>query len=278
VITEHTHSENNDWQGSGGDQVFASEASTAQPALDAPAHEDGQTTEASTHKADLPSTSGEEGRAAADDGEKAEASAEAVQAEPEVQAESSAGVDVPLASADVVTEEAIALSVESNLPNPLTDEDSLLFPLEVESPLSPGEDARPFTDFIEEFRQIEGQFGSLLVDSASSLAAFAPGAESIQEPVAFLENIPEELAQMVENAPVLLDGQMEQATSNPEPSTPLSLAEELPGLAQPRLSPERPVSPLLRPATRPRLPRHSRHRIEELIHPAEMRGEAGRTT
>jgi len=53
VITEHTHSENNDWQEPGAGQLSASEAPTPQPVMDAPAPEEGQTSEAGTRAESL---------------------------------------------------------------------------------------------------------------------------------------------------------------------------------------------------------------------------------
>src|SRR6266851_6917527 len=61
VITEHTHSEHNDWQEPGGEQLSVSETSTPQPAQNALAREEGQTTEASSRSEELLAVVEEEG-------------------------------------------------------------------------------------------------------------------------------------------------------------------------------------------------------------------------
>jgi len=181
----------------------------------------------------------------------------------------------PFEVVNVMIEETITAS-DIRSPHLLADEEAALFPLEVEAPLSTGEAVRPFSDFIEEFRQTEGHFSSLLSEPDTSFTAFVAGSESLHEPVTFLETAPEDLAQVVD-LPQFQGAESEQAgipASDEAISAQVGQPEEAaPALTQPRLSPERPVSPLLRPATRPRMPRHGRHRIDELIHPAELRGD-----
>ena len=265
VTLEHTHSENNAWQEPGGEQSTASETFIPQPAMDAPAREEGQTTEGGTQPEALPAKAEEEGAVPMGGEEQAvhaeEPLAAPASAEPEVQTEPFADFGTSPNGADVVAEEVIAASVDIRQPN-LPESNTTDFPLEVAEVLSLEEAVRPFTDFIEEFRQREGHFSALLNEPDTSFTAFVTG--------------PEDLAQIMDGAPfnLGLSEQVEQAaTSDESSSAPTSQSEETsPGLNQPRLSSERPVSPLLRPATRPRLPRHSRHRIDELIHPAEMRG------
>jgi uncharacterized LabA/DUF88 family protein len=276
VITEHTHSENNDWQEPGGEQLSVSETPTQQSAMDAPTHEEGQTTEVGTQPAELSAKAEEEGAVpAADDAEKAERveepMSEPAAAEMETQAESPAEEN----ASGTVAEEVVATSVASEQPNLPEGDAPELFPLNAEEQQSLEEAVRPFTDFIEEFRQTEAQFGSLLSEPESSFTAFVAGSESIHEPVVFLETAPEDLVQVLDSVSLHLDAPAEQTTTGDEASSAsFNQSEETPsGLTQPRLSPERPVSPLLRPATRPRVPRHGRHRIDELIHPAELRGD-----
>jgi uncharacterized LabA/DUF88 family protein len=251
--------------------------------MDAPAPEEGQTTEASTLPDELPAAAEEEKTVQED---AAQAGAE----EPETLAEASQDGPVPVvqdqavpaelpdaeqttSSSSEAGEEPVATSDDIRQPTLLEDDASTLFPLEVQTPLSPEEAVRPFTDFIEEFRQTEAHFDALLNDSETSFSAFVAGSESLQEPVTFLETEPEDLAQAVDVASLSPSQDVPAdslATSEEEFSTPVSAASEV----QSRPVTERPVSPLLRPATRPRLPRHGRHRIDDLIHPAELRGDA----
>jgi len=283
VITEHTHSENNDWQEPGAGQLSASEAPTPQPVMDAPAPEEGQTSEAGTRAeessapveaAGTVSTGGED-----QTGHAEESGTAPVFVEQESHIQTTTEVVASSVESAVVTEEVVTTQVEIKQSTALEGEDKTFAPVEVASPLAEEGIVRPFSDFIEEFRQTEGQFGSLLSESETSFSAFVAGDASVHEPTTFLESTPDPLAQMVDIAHfhLALDSSAEAATNGEMHSAPVSQPEETPpGLTQPRLSPERPVSPLLRPATRPRVPRHGRHRIDELIHPAELRGDLPR--
>jgi len=244
--------------------------------MDAPAHEEGQTTEAGTQLTELSANPEEEGAVPGNE-EKAEHVEEpvTVSTAAEAQAELPAEENASPYSSNAVAEEVIAASAANEQPNLPEGDAPEFFSPQAEEQMSLAEAVRPFTDFIEEFRQTEAQFGSLLSEPESSFTAFVAGSESIHEPVVFLETAPEDLIQVVDSASLHLDAPVEQTTTGDEVSpAPLSQSEEASsGLTQPRLSPERPVSPLLRPATRPRVPRHGRHRIDELIHPAELRGD-----
>lgn len=269
MITEHTHSENNDWQKPDVEQLSVSETSTPQPAMDAPAHEEGQSIAETTSSQELPAEAESATPPATE--ESIPASTPLEQEAQPVEAE----VEAALAVTSVTVEIAQA-SADIRQPD-LSDGDAMLFPLEVATPLSSAEAVRPFTDFIEEFRQTEGHFNALLSEPAA-FAPFVGEGESVREPAALLETSPEGVpsagADVEPHAPAQNQAEPtpkaggEEGNASPAPSE-----EALPGLTQPRLSPERPVSPLLRPATRPRLPRHARHRIEELLHPAELGGE-----
>ncbi len=305
VITEHTHSENNDWQEPGGEPLSVSETPTPQPAMDAPVQEEGQTNaDAARVEEDAPALSETHETEAAHAEGQAEVAAESAPGSDTAATEEAASneevektgesaelpatpeqdkqEELPAAALDevkAIIEETSITSEDIRTPHLLEGEESALFPLEVETPLSPEEEVRPFTSFIEEFRQNEGHFVSMLNETETSFSPFVAGSESLHEPLTFLETAPEDLAQVVDLAPLPATEQ-EQPTSEASPA-PASQPEEpasVPGLTQPRLSPERPVSPLLRPATRPRLPRHGRHRIDELIHPAELRGDLKEAT
>lgn len=278
VITEHTHSEHNDWQEPGGEQLSVSETPTPQPAMDAPVQDEGQKNTEEARAEEKQAEGGKDEAEHASDQEQPvqpEASeTSTLAAEQETQEESPTVVSFE--ETNVMIEETVTTSVES-LPSHLLESGETLFPLSVETPLPIEEIVRPFTDFIEEFRQTEGHFSSLLTEPDTSFSAFVAGSESLHEPVTFLEETaPEDLAQVVD-LPPFQGGEGEQVglpASNETSTAPVAQPEETaPALTQPRLSPERPVSPLLRPATRPRLPRHGRHRIDELIHPAELHGD-----
>lgn len=151
---------------------------------------------------------------------------------------------------------------------------SFLSPLENETLLPGAEEVvRPFTDFIEEFRQREVRLNALLNEPETSFTTFVAKNEAVSEvapSVAPIENILDEPVASVASAPAIPEVEepanveaVEQPFAEPDSAVP-----------QPKLPAERPVSPLLRPATRIRLPRHGRHRIEELIQPAELQTEA----
>ncbi|TMD00371.1 MAG: NYN domain-containing protein [Chloroflexi bacterium] len=111
------------------------------------------------------------------------------------------------------------------------------FPYNIASSLVSEEDVRPFTDFIEEFRQTETRFDSALqsysTDSLTSTESAAPPINDQAQPTEPTES----------------------AAAKPEPTTPA----------------ERPVSPLLRPATPRRSQRHGggRHREETPVAKSE---------
>ncbi|HYL45142.1 MAG TPA: NYN domain-containing protein [Ktedonobacteraceae bacterium] len=108
------------------------------------------------------------------------------------------------------------------------------------------EEVRPFTDFIEEFRQAEARF-------SSSLQAYQKETSTTLEDVATETASPQE--ELLASIPVV------EAEAGPESQVTDESAEQKTAADA---TSERPVSPLLRPATRMRLPRHGggRHREE----------------
>ena len=156
----------------------------------------------------------------------------------------------------------------------------------VEPPLSSSlvveEEVRPFTDFIEEFRQAEARFSASLQEyQTSPLPSHTSPPEEVEAgrneenttPVPNTVDEVETVAQFVTshandvpNEPVVVQSTIEQdggtpALSTAEAQTPVvsETAETKPTVVPPAA---RPVSPLLRPATpRGRTPRHvsSRH-------------------
>jgi len=110
------------------------------------------------------------------------------------------------------------------------------------------EEVRPFTDFIEEFRQAEARF-------SSSLQAYQ------EETPTTLEDVAAETASSQEE--LLASTPAVEAEAEPGFQVTSESAEQKTAAAA---TSERPVSPLLRPATRLRLPRHGggRHREEVL--------------
>ncbi|GAC1384540.1 MAG: hypothetical protein NVSMB33_13050 [Ktedonobacteraceae bacterium] len=125
------------------------------------------------------------------------------------------------------------------------------------------EEVRPFTDFIEEFRQAEYRFGSSL--QAYQAESFSPLASTDVE----AQQIAPADADSTSTSPSIAS----QAAAINEPGEPFTLEQpvESQTLAADASTPSqasipsiRPVSPLLRPASRLRLPRHGtgRHREE----------------
>ncbi len=146
------------------------------------------------------------------------------------------------------------------------------------------ETIRPFADFIEEFRQTEDRFGSLLQDvQAEPFSSLIPGGEQGGSQFATSwENTPFGESTLLEGTPFAGDGVDTAATqfvesigivveAVPEPSVATE-GEQLPNTKEQQPSPsetkaaataERPVSPLLRPASRIRMPRHGNVRQRE---------------
>jgi uncharacterized LabA/DUF88 family protein len=169
---------------------------------------------------------------------------------------------------EVANEQFAPAAAVSELPDAFAGEAPVLFTLEQETPLTDAELVRPFTDFIEEFRQTEVRLNTFLQESET--APFVSFAEdgNVVEPVA------SELTQIVDLVAEIQPQEQLAEIGTENEQELLRINEEIrPGLTQPSLSSERPVSPLLRPATRIRLPRHGRHRIEELIQPAELHAD-----
>lgn len=108
------------------------------------------------------------------------------------------------------------------------------------------EEVRPFTDFIEEFRQAEARF-------SSSLQAYQEETSTTLEDVVAETSFPQE--ELLASTPVV------ETEAEPESQVTDESAEQKTAADA---TSERPVSPLLRPATRMRLPRHGggRHREE----------------
>jgi uncharacterized LabA/DUF88 family protein len=134
--------------------------------------------------------------------------------------------------------EAAPSSLDTPRESGVSSETLSSFPYNTASPLVSEEDVRPFTDFIEEFRQAETRFGQALqgypTDTLISTESAAPPINDQVQPAAPTES----------------------ESAAPEPTTPA----------------ERPVSPLLRPAApRHRTPRHGggRHREETPVEKSE---------
>jgi uncharacterized LabA/DUF88 family protein len=160
---------------------------------------------------------------------------------------------------------------------PAESASDLLLPSENETPLQSEEEAaRPFTDFIEEFRQREVRLNALLHEPESSFTAFIAKSELVSAATSFAEIAATESERRSVVDVVINPQEVSVETGKQIIEAEATHAVEeirVTGLTQPTLSAERPVSPLLRPATRIRLPRHSRHRIDELIQPAELQAE-----
>jgi uncharacterized LabA/DUF88 family protein len=158
-------------------------------------------------------------------------------------------VEPEISMPDSTEESVIASStVEAALVSPIVDA------------LVEEEEVRPFTDFIEEFRQAEARFNS-------SLEAYQ--AEPLSLPTSSAEDVP--IGTAVDTATgegtIVEASQEEVQVSTPTPEQVEEGETQLPGESPARQSDAarpagRPVSPLLQPASR--LPRHGsgRHREE----------------
>ena len=128
-------------------------------------------------------------------------------------------------------------------------------PVEQHSASPVAEDVRPFTDFIEEFRQSEARFSASLQEYQSAPAVSAATSTN------------DEAAAAVEQTVVTPDVTPVETPSREEALTTIpSVGQETAAAAVPPAS--RPVSPLLRPATPRRVPRHTTGRHHE-EHPIE---------
>ncbi|HEY1352036.1 MAG TPA: NYN domain-containing protein [Ktedonobacteraceae bacterium] len=130
----------------------------------------------------------------------------------------------------------------------------------------PDEATRPFTDFIEEFRQTEGRLVTRLGEVGTPFLAFAPGSEMLQPAADFQEAAGEDRVHAGDSAfaPDESGQEKHEAEEKSGAAVPPNTPEETPPV--PPQPVERPVSPLLRPP-RVRLPRHSRHRVEQQVAP-----------
>ena len=144
------------------------------------------------------------------------------------------------------------------------------------------ETVRPFADFIEEFRQTEVHFGSLLQDvQAEPFPSLIPGEEQGGSQFASgWENTPFGESTLLEGMPFagervdpaatqFVEGTGVVVEAIPEPSVPAeplpTTKEQQPSTSETKAAAtaERPVSPLLRPASRIRTPRHGHARQRE---------------
>ena len=261
MTIENTRSEHNDWQEPGVEQSSVSETSALPTFGDAfPGEKPPITAEIQ------PDMTLAEPVA---DGEKTSQNTEQQEtlspiSSPSEQ-EGQPGQDFPFNPVSEVADEQFAPATSvPELPDLFAGETPVLFTLEPEPSLTEAELVRPFTDFIEEFRQTEVRLNALLQEPETP--PFVSFVESEGT-----EPTTNELTQIVDLvAEIQPEEKTAEAATEQEQELPSGVEEVKPALTQPSLSTERPVSPLLRPATRIRLPRHGRHRIEELIQPAEL--------
>ncbi len=147
-------------------------------------------------------------------------------------------------------------------PASATPDEQLVLPAQEVDAKESEEDIRPFTAFIEEFRQVEARINASVKESEQEVFRLSstPALESwlIAETPAF----PVSSTSAVE-APV--ETTAHEATSVEEATEPASPSPEQTKEteATPAAPVERTVSPLLRPTTRLRSSRHTRHRSEQ---------------
>jgi uncharacterized LabA/DUF88 family protein len=265
VTTENTHVENNDWQEPVVEQSPASENAAPSPTPDTQ-HEEERPAEGEARPEKSPAEGAAEGAMPGSSDEQTIHQEE--QPSDDQQNLSSLAEQSPADSETSLSTPDAAVA-EQPLPAPTTSEGAQaeqdkiaspsLFSLGRETPQVEEEAVRPFTDFIEEFRQTEVRLNALLNEPESSFTSFA-GSEGAGETIAFPEITAENFAPVINEAPEDLSEREPQEQPTEEARS---------DLAQPEAPAERPVSPLLRPATRIRVPRHSRHRVEERVQQAE---------
>ncbi len=147
------------------------------------------------------------------------------------------------------------------------------------------EEVRPFTAFIEEFRQAEAArlqaslhdsqveafalLSSAVTDVATSrqeTAVTAPGGEETTTPTSDIANTSSEEASSQQPLSSAATDSVSAQESTLENTALASSNSEAPAETVRPASPERAVSPLLRPSSRLRVPRHSlRHQREEAV-------------
>lgn len=274
MTKQNTHPENNDWQ-----EPVVEQLSVSEPSL--PSETENVSSEGTPAKAEEERSNEISARAAADDevitsGEEAKTQEDqppSIPASPTSEAnfESPRQEETPTEETEApLTPDVPVASAEEQVANE-NGSASLFNQEQVQSPLAEST-VRPFTDFIEEFRQTEVRLNSLLTEQETSFTSLAT--ENEAGTVSFLETSTSETSLKLSGENSSTPDVTPEKT-NKEIGSVLSnlLGETKTPLTQPSLSTERPVSPLLRPATRLRLPRHSRHRIEEIIEPAELKTE-----
>lgn len=172
--------------------------------------------------------------------------------------ENHAGVMDTTGAVDTAFPESINESAPVTPAAQIIAEEMLTFAYPDQAALKNEDVVRPFTDFIEEFRQAEVGFGSLLQEeTAEAFSSFAPVVEQGTD-----QSVPP-------SEP--FNGTDEVPATQEESQAP---AEE----EKPATSKERPVSPLLRPATRVRMPRHGgRHREDVAASTNKSASRAGKT-
>jgi uncharacterized LabA/DUF88 family protein len=189
-------------------------------------------------------------------------------------------VEPLLTESPAETAEVIPVVDESN--RPPVEENNELPPVEA-LPLIEvvAEEVRPFTSFIEEFRLAEE---ARMQGSQSEAFSLLTGAlairDNIEQPVTL--DTGEAIGAIVETTGTVdaAGDVLPEATLHDEQDETITPTQEPMTQTPPAPTPvERPVSPLLRPATRLRLPRHGLHRQhDETVQPVATQQQAEATS
>ncbi len=176
----------------------------------------------------------------------------------------------PVAANDSTTSVNSVTAVEENRLQPLEE---TVAPVG-EAPVSPegsadakAEEVRPFTDLIAEFRQAEAALRDSQVEALSILSSVAADLAYVEPQAGEITTAEEGQRSDVGEPTGKEDGlqvkidETNVMSSSPEQSTQIEAVNP----AEKPAPPARPVSPLLRPASRLRMPRHpvARHQREE---------------
>ena len=184
------------------------------------------------------------------------------QSSPEVTVVAEQEQIAPIVTAVDTQAETEHVTAEPEATPPPEDVPSLVFAQETPQQT---EEARPFTDFIAEFRQSEARFNaSVQIYQAESFTNIIEDT-AIEAPSDITTEPTETDETPVVELPGASEDHLQTTASAVEAATP----------DEPATPPVRPISPLLRPASRLRLPRHgvARHReeppAETVIPPAQ---------
>ncbi len=185
-------------------------------------------------------------------------------AEPEARQESTEERQDRQDEAHTLSGEAPSVPLE---PTSIALEEKPVLPIQEAAAGEPEMDIRPFTAFIEEFRQVEARINASVKESEQEVLRLSSA--SVLEPWLMAETpgfSAAPVAAVEATGETVISEAASVDVSEVAASVPEQEKEEAPSPAPV----ERPVSPLLRPTTRLRSSRHTRHRSEQSTETVEQ--------